>query len=168
MQEPRSGVPKRIFLRRNSTDAAMVCRVTYANANSIYALPTFFNWIKRHPAIKLLFATGPSINTRLLVAIIASVALLITEHQSHRLDALRATLSVIVDPLKYLVDLPTVLIEQTADSVSSYSTLKKKTPNYAKNNSSTKPDCLNSTLWKKKIFVCEPYWKTPLNSANNC
>jgi rod shape-determining protein MreC len=60
------------------------------------------------------------------VAIIASVALLITEHRSHRLDALRATLSVIVDPLKYLVDLPTVLIEQTADSISSYSTLKKE------------------------------------------
>jgi len=60
------------------------------------------------------------------VAIIASVALLITEHTSHRLDSLRATLSVVVDPLKYLVDLPTVLIAQTADSVRSYSALKKE------------------------------------------
>ncbi len=60
------------------------------------------------------------------MAIIASVALLITEHQSHKLDSLRATLSVVVDPLKYLVDLPTVLIEQAADAVSSYSTLKKE------------------------------------------
>ncbi|MFI3155503.1 MAG: rod shape-determining protein MreC [Methylococcaceae bacterium] len=76
--------------------------------------------------MKLLFATGPSINTRLLVAIIASVALLITEHTSHRLDSLRATLSVLVDPLKYLVDLPTVLIAQTADSVRSYTALKKE------------------------------------------
>jgi rod shape-determining protein MreC len=58
------------------------------------------------------------------VAIIASVALLITEHQSHKLDSLRATLSVVVDPLKYLVDLPTVLIEHADDAVSSYSTLK--------------------------------------------
>jgi rod shape-determining protein MreC len=58
------------------------------------------------------------------VAIIASVALLVTEHTSHRLDALRATLSVIVDPLKYLVDLPTVLIAQTANSIRSYSALK--------------------------------------------
>lgn len=32
----------------------------------------------------------------------------------------------LVDPLKYLVDLPTVFIEQAADSVSSYSTLKKE------------------------------------------
>lgn len=83
-------------------------------------------YIKRHPAIKLLFATGPSINTRLLVAIIASVALLITEHRSHQLDSLRATLSVLVDPLKYLVDLPTVLFEQATESVRSYSTLKKE------------------------------------------
>jgi len=60
------------------------------------------------------------------VAIIASVALLITEHQSHKLDSLRAALSVVVDPLKYLVDLPTVLIEQADDAVSSYSTLKKE------------------------------------------
>ncbi len=58
------------------------------------------------------------------MAIIASVALLVTEHTSHRLDALRATLSVIVDPLKYLVDLPTVLIAQTANSIRSYSALK--------------------------------------------
>jgi rod shape-determining protein MreC len=60
------------------------------------------------------------------VAIIASVALLITEHTSHRLDSLRATLSVVVDPLKYLVDLPTVLMTQTADSIRSYSALKKE------------------------------------------
>lgn len=60
------------------------------------------------------------------MAIIASVALLITEHRSHRLDSLRATLSVLVDPLKYLVDLPTGLIAQTADSIRSYSALKKE------------------------------------------
>lgn len=77
-------------------------------------------------AIKLLFATGPSINTRLLVAVIASIALLATEHRSPRLDSLRTTLSFFVDPLKYLVDLPTVLVEQAADSVSSYRTLKKE------------------------------------------
>ena len=42
------------------------------------------------------------------------------------MDPLRTTLSVFVDPLKYLVDLPTVLIEHTADSVSSYRALKKE------------------------------------------
>lgn len=42
------------------------------------------------------------------------------------MDTLRTTLSFFVDPLKYLVDLPTVLVEQAADSVSSYRTLKKE------------------------------------------
>jgi rod shape-determining protein MreC len=81
---------------------------------------------KRHPAIKLLFATGPSINTRLLVAVIASVALLAIENQSHRLDPLRAGLSFLVDPLKYLVDLPSSLIAQTSNSVNSYAELKEE------------------------------------------
>lgn len=80
----------------------------------------------RKSTIKLLFATGPSINTRLLVAVVASIALLATEQTSIRLDPLRATLSFLIDPIKYLVDLPTVLIERTANSISSYTALKKE------------------------------------------
>jgi rod shape-determining protein MreC len=60
------------------------------------------------------------------VAIIASVALLVTEHRSQQLDFLRATLSFFIDPIKYLVDLPVTLIEQTTDSISAYTTLKKE------------------------------------------
>jgi len=52
--------------------------------------------------------------------------LLATEHKSPGLDSLRTVLSFFVDPLKYLVDLPTVLVEQTADSVISYRALKKE------------------------------------------
>ena len=40
------------------------------------------------------------------------------------MNSLRTTLSFVVDPLKYLVDLPTVLVEHAADSISSYRTLK--------------------------------------------
>ncbi|MCX7085582.1 MAG: rod shape-determining protein MreC [Methylococcales bacterium] len=74
--------------------------------------------------IKLLFATGPSINTRLLVAVVASVALLVTEHTNSQLGGVRTTLSILVDPLKYLVSLPTSLVEQATDSATSYSALK--------------------------------------------
>jgi rod shape-determining protein MreC len=42
------------------------------------------------------------------------------------LDSVRTTLSFFIDPLKYLVDLPIVLVEHAADSVSSYSALKKE------------------------------------------
>ncbi|NOU15587.1 MAG: rod shape-determining protein MreC [Methylococcaceae bacterium] len=78
----------------------------------------------RDIAIKLLFATGPSINTRLLVAVIASVALLSTDHQNPRLDDVRSALSFLTDPLKYLVGFPSVLLDQASDAVSSYSTLR--------------------------------------------
>ncbi|MDD2724665.1 MAG: rod shape-determining protein MreC [Methylovulum sp.] len=73
----------------------------------------------------MLFATGPSINTRLLVAVLASVALLITEQRGQQLDFLRATLSFFIEPLKHLVDMPSVLIEQTNNTVNSYAALKK-------------------------------------------
>lgn len=80
----------------------------------------------RDTVIKLLFATGPSINTRLLVAVIVSVALLAMDHGSPKLDAVRATLSVFTDSLKYLVDMPSGLINQASEATSTYSTLKKE------------------------------------------
>ncbi len=87
-------------------------------------LPTQPQPTPRTTTIKLLFATGPSLNTRLLVAVLASVALLVTEQRSQQLDFLRATLSLLIEPLKHLVDLPTTLLEQTNDSMNSYTTLK--------------------------------------------
>ncbi|MCX7104580.1 MAG: rod shape-determining protein MreC [Methylococcales bacterium] len=74
--------------------------------------------------MKLLFATGPSINTRLMVAVIVSIVLLISEHRSSKIDGFRSALSFFVDPLKYLVDLPTVLVEKTGNFISSYKALK--------------------------------------------
>ncbi len=61
-----------------------------------------------------------------MLAVLASTILLTTEYRSPRLDPVRTTLSFFVDPLKYLVDLPTVLVGQAAESVSSYRTLKKE------------------------------------------
>jgi rod shape-determining protein MreC len=62
----------------------------------------------------------------MLVAVIASIALLVTEHRSSKLDTLRMSLSYIVDPLKYIVDLPSSVIKQTAESLSSYATLVRE------------------------------------------
>jgi len=58
------------------------------------------------------------------VAVIASTILLVTEYRSSQISGVRSTLSVVVDPLKYLVDFPTALIEHAAHSVSSYRALK--------------------------------------------
>ncbi|MGZ8226798.1 MAG: rod shape-determining protein MreC [Methylococcaceae bacterium] len=60
------------------------------------------------------------------MAIIASTALLATEYRNQQLDLLRTTLSFFIDPLKYLVSLPSVLVENTENTVSSYVALKKE------------------------------------------
>jgi rod shape-determining protein MreC len=61
---------------------------------------------------------------RLLIAILASIALLITEYRSERLMPIRTTLSILTDPLKYLVDLPISLFKDASEILTSYNTLK--------------------------------------------
>lgn len=60
---------------------------------------------------------------RLLIAIIASVTLLITEYRTERLTPVRTTLSMIIDPLKYIVDLPISLFNTMSESFTSYQAL---------------------------------------------
>lgn len=52
-----------------------------------------------------------------------------TEHRSPRLAPLRSGLSFLVDPIKYLTDLPTVLFDQTFATFSSYRALKTDNQN---------------------------------------
>lgn len=61
---------------------------------------------------------------RLLIAILAAVALLITEYRSDRLMPVRATLSIVTDSLKYLVDLPISAFEKFSETFVGYETLK--------------------------------------------
>ena len=42
------------------------------------------------------------------------------------MDGLRTTLSFFVDPIKYLVDLPSVLLDQIIDSATTYRKLKSE------------------------------------------
>lgn len=60
------------------------------------------------------------------MAVIFSIALLVTEHRSSKLDALRALLSYVVDPLKYTVDLPSAFVEQASEFLGSYTALVKE------------------------------------------
>jgi rod shape-determining protein MreC len=57
------------------------------------------------------------------VAVIASIALLVTEHRSTQLNTLRMSLSYLVDPLKYVVDLPSAIINHASESLGSYASL---------------------------------------------
>jgi rod shape-determining protein MreC len=57
---------------------------------------------------------------------VASITLLTTEHISLRLDPVRAALSLVVDPIKYLVDLPTETASRIGNSLKSYSDLREE------------------------------------------
>jgi rod shape-determining protein MreC len=52
---------------------------------------------------------------RLFIAVLVSVALLITEYRSDYLLPLRASLSLLTDPIKYLVNLPCVVYQDIND-----------------------------------------------------
>ncbi len=60
------------------------------------------------------------------MAVIASVALLIAGQRTQQIDLLRAALSFVVDPIKYLVDLPSTVYKQASESIQSYVNLKQE------------------------------------------
>lgn len=77
-------------------------------------------------AIKLLFATGPSLNTRLLVAIVASISLLVIDYRGSRLTTFRSFLAFAVYPLQSLASLPVDTFHSISDTVISYIELQKE------------------------------------------
>jgi len=62
----------------------------------------------------------------LLVAIIASIALLVLDQRGQQLTPFRSVLSILTDPVKYLVNLPPSIIQEATETVSSYTTLKEE------------------------------------------
>lgn len=65
-------------------------------------------------------------NTRLLVAILASIALLATDYRTERLASLRSILSFATYPVQILASVPVDSIQSIADTVISYSELQKE------------------------------------------
>ncbi|MCQ8128787.1 rod shape-determining protein MreC [Methylomonas rivi] len=76
--------------------------------------------------MKLLFAQGPSLNTRLLVAILAAIALLVTDYRTQFLHPLRSVLSIATYPIQILASLPGDSIKSMSDTVFSYVDLQKE------------------------------------------
>ena len=60
------------------------------------------------------------------MAVITSIVLLVIEHKSPRLKTFRAGLSVLVDPIKYLTDLPSSVLNHTRESMTSNTALKEE------------------------------------------
>jgi len=55
--------------------------------------------------------------------VIASIALMTLDHRQHTLEGIRSTLSVVVYPMQYLVNMPFSLADWTSESLSSHNTL---------------------------------------------
>jgi len=76
--------------------------------------------------IKLLFASGPSLNTRLLIVVLVSVLFLAIDHRSSRMDNTRSILAVLIYPIQLAVSFPVEMAEQAYNTVISYDELKKE------------------------------------------
>ena len=77
-------------------------------------------------AIKLLFAQGPSLNTRLLVAVVAAIILLVTDYRTQHLKPLRSILSLFTHPIQLIASWPVDSLKAVSDIVVSYAELQKE------------------------------------------
>jgi len=56
--------------------------------------------------MQTLFLQGPSVTLRMIILVIMSLALMTVDHRWQHLDAVRNTLSYLLYPVEYVVDLP--------------------------------------------------------------
>ncbi|MCU7828957.1 MAG: rod shape-determining protein MreC [Candidatus Thiodiazotropha sp. (ex Myrtea sp. 'scaly one' KF741663)] len=76
--------------------------------------------------MKLIFTQGPSITTRLVVAGLLSISLMVLDHRFNTLESLRSTLSVVLYPIQYLASLPTLLSESASEAITSRDQLEEE------------------------------------------
>ena len=73
-----------------------------------------------------LFIRGPSATFRMVVLVVASIALMTVDHRWHSLEFVRSALSSVIYPLQYTIDLPIRLFYWTDERLSSQQTLLEK------------------------------------------
>ncbi|MES9817411.1 MAG: rod shape-determining protein MreC [Candidatus Thiodiazotropha sp.] len=74
--------------------------------------------------MKLIFTQGPSITTRLVAAVLLSIAIMVLDHRYNHLESLRSGLSVLLFPVQYLASLPLLLSEPARDAINSRNELE--------------------------------------------
>jgi rod shape-determining protein MreC len=74
-------------------------------------------------SIKPIFAQGPSQTTRLVVAVLLSLVLLVLDHRFQHLQQLRSTLAFLTYPLQYLAELPFTASRWLGETTSSRTSL---------------------------------------------
>ncbi len=73
-----------------------------------------------------LFIRGPSATFRMVVLVVASIALMNVDHRWRSLEFVRSALSSVIYPLQYTIDLPIRLFYWTDERLSSQQTLLEK------------------------------------------
>ncbi len=73
-----------------------------------------------------LFIRGPSVTFRMVVLVVASIALITVDHRWHSLEFVRGALSSVIYPLQYTIDLPIRLFYWTDERLSSQQILLEK------------------------------------------
>ncbi|MET0108413.1 MAG: rod shape-determining protein MreC [Candidatus Thiodiazotropha sp.] len=71
-----------------------------------------------------MFTQGPSITTRLVAAVLLSIAIMVLDHRYNHLESLRSGLSVLLFPVQYLASLPLLLSESARDAINSRNELE--------------------------------------------
>ncbi|MEW8029079.1 MAG: rod shape-determining protein MreC [Candidatus Thiodiazotropha sp.] len=73
-----------------------------------------------------MFTQGPSITTRLVAAVLLSIAIMVLDHRYNHLESLRSGLSVLLFPVQYLASLPLLLSESASDAITSRGELESE------------------------------------------
>jgi len=73
-----------------------------------------------------LFFSAQSTHTKLLLAVVVSITLMTADHRFKHLEALRSSLSYLIAPIQYIVDIPAITGSWAAHWFSSHTTLLKK------------------------------------------
>lgn len=80
--------------------------------------------------MQTLFARGPSVTFRMVILVLASVALMTADQRWHSMELVRGTLATIIYPLQYTIDLPIKLYYWADEVLSTKQTLLEKNREY--------------------------------------
>lgn len=73
-----------------------------------------------------LFPRGSSANLRIIIFILLSLGMMALDHRQGYLDRLRTTLSIVIYPVQYIVNIPTAVIDWCVESISSRAQLNEE------------------------------------------
>jgi rod shape-determining protein MreC len=79
--------------------------------------------------MQTLFLQGPSVTLRTIILIIASIVLMTVDHRWNHLEVVRNTLTYLLYPLQYTIDLPIRLYYWTDETLSTHNTLLEENRN---------------------------------------